>query len=77
MEKTISCKSFITGEIQGSVVHDQNRNGRVLYVYTCAYIAAGLHWHGLLLLESEPLAPDQVRDLLIKIYIKQTYIQNT
>ena len=70
--KTIRSKNFITKEIQASEQEWES----VVGLYICTYSTA-LHWHDLLFLESEPHAPEQVRDLLIKIYIKKSYIQNT
>lgn len=35
-------------------------------------MVAGLQWHSLLLLESEPLAPEKVRAAYKNIYLKKT-----
>lgn len=54
-------------------VHKQKRNGEYcMQAYICGYVVAGLHWHSLLLLESEPLAPEKVRAAYKNIYLKKT-----
>lgn len=50
--ETISFKTFITRAVQASVLNNQNRNESV-------FTQHGLRWSILLLLGSDPLAPEQ------------------